>query len=319
MSEHPFKPAWWLSNTHLQTLWPTLCRRPVNHVTIKRERFELPDGDFVDLDWSGNGSGPIVIILHGLEGSIDSPYAKGMLHAIQRQGWRGVLMHFRCCSGERNRLPRTYHSGETGDIDTVVRALSRREPHVPIAALGFSLGGNVLLKWLGESGQSNLLKAAIAISVPFELNKSVDRINQGFSKVYQWHLLRSLYHKMQWKFREQAAPVTIPPLSTLHTIRDFDQCITAPLHGFASAKEYYAQSSCRQYLHSIHVPTLLVQAKDDPFMTHDLLPRPDELSPAVSLELTEKGGHVGFISGAAPWRADYWLEKRVPEFLRKYL
>lgn len=318
MSE-AFKPAWWLSNKHLQTLWPTLCRRPIHDIAITRERFELPDGDFVDLDWSGSGHGPIVVLLHGLEGSIDSPYAKGMLHAISRQGWRGVLMHFRCCSGERNRLPRTYHSGETGDINIVVQALSRREPHVPMAAMGFSLGGNVLLKWLGESGQSNVLKAAIAISVPFELDKSVARINQGFSKLYQWHLLRSLYFKMQWKFREQPAPVVIPALSELHTIRDFDKAITAPLHGFTSVEEYYAKSSCRQYLHNIHVPTLLVQAKDDPFMTQDLLPSSNELSSAITLELTDKGGHVGFISGSSPWQVEYWLEKRVPMFLKKYL
>lgn len=318
MSES-FKPAWWLSNKHLQTLWPTLCRRPIHDIAIARERFELPDGDFVDLDWSGNGHGPIVIMLHGLEGSIDSPYAKGMLHAISKQGWRGVLMHFRCCSGERNRLPRTYHSGETGDINAVVTTLSQREPGVPMAALGFSLGGNVLLKWLGESGQSNVLKAAIAISVPFELHKSVNRINQGFSKLYQWHLLRSLYYKMQWKFREQSAPVIIPPLSDLHTIRDFDEAVTAPLHGFANAEDYYAKSSCRQYLRHIHVPTLVLQAKDDPFMTEDLLPRLDELSSTITLELSEKGGHVGFVSGALPWQAEYWLEQRVPRFLQKYL
>lgn len=319
MDDPVFKPAWWLSNSHLQTLWPTLCRRAINDIAITRERFELPDGDFVDLDWSGSGSGPIVIILHGLEGSIASPYAKGMLHAISRHGWRGVLMHFRCCSGERNRLPRTYHSGETGDINTVVQALSCREPFVPMAAMGFSLGGNVLLKWLGESGQSNVLKAAIAISVPFELDKSVNRINQGFSKLYQWHLLRSLYDKMQWKFREQTAPFPMPPLSELHTIRDFDEAVTAPLHGFANAEDYYAKSSCRQYLRDIHVPTLLLQAKDDPFMTEDLLPTLDELSSAITLELTEKGGHVGFVSGSLPWQAEYWLEQRVPIFLEKYL
>ncbi len=319
MSEGSFKPAWWLSNNHLQTLWPTLCRRRINHLTIKRERFELPDGDFVDLDWLGKANTPIVIILHGLEGSIDSPYAKGMLDTISRQGWRGVLMHFRCCSGERNRLPRTYHSGETGDVNLVVQALSRREPGIPIAALGFSLGGNVLLKWLGESGQHNLLKAAVAVSVPFELNKAVDRINKGFSKIYQWHLLKSLYDKMQWKFRKQAAPIMIPPLSSLHTLRDFDEAVTAPLHGFVNAEDYYAKSSCRQYLRNIHVPTLLLQAKDDPFMTEDLLPGLDELSSSITLELTDKGGHVGFISGTLPWRAEYWLEKRVPLFLKKYL
>lgn len=319
MKDENFKPAWWLSNCHLQTLWPTFCRSSVKNLVIKRERFELPDGDFVDLDWAGTGSGPIVIILHGLEGSIDSPYAKGMLKTIIDQGWRGVFMHFRCCSGERNRLPRTYHSGETGDLEIIVTTLKKRESNIPIAALGFSLGGNVLLKWLGESGKNNLLQAAVAISVPFELQKTVIRINQGFSKVYQWHLLKSLYEKMQWKFSQQPSPIAIPPLSKLHTLKDFDDAITAPLHGFKNAEDYYQQSSCRQYLQDIDVPTLILQAKDDPFMTEDLLPTLDELSPAVILELTEKGGHVGFVQGTNPWSAEYWLEKRVPRFLKKFL
>lgn len=319
MSESHFKPAWWLPTSHLQTIWPTLFRRPISHLLISRERFELPDGDFIDLDWVGKGHGPIVIILHGLEGSIESPYAKGMLDAIQRQSWRGVFMHFRCCSGERNRLPRTYHSGETGDIATIVKTLREREPGIPFAAIGFSLGGNVLLKWLGETGEHNPLQAAVAVSVPFELSKSIQRINKGFSRVYQRHLLKHLYRKIQWKFREQSAPIAIPPFSEMHTLRDFDEKVTAPLHGFNSAEEYYAKSSSRQYLRAIRIPTLLLQAKDDPFMTHDLLPEYQELSPEVRLELTDKGGHVGFVAGSYPWGAHYWLEQRAPEYLRGYL
>jgi predicted alpha/beta-fold hydrolase len=319
MSERDFKPAWWLTNEHLQTVWSTLCRKVRHDVKVTRERFELSDGDFLDLDWCGSGHGPIVILLHGLEGSIHSPYVKGMLHAIQRQGWRGVLMHFRCCSEELNRLPRTYHSGETGDINTLVQELVRREPGVSIAVLGFSLGGNVLLKWLGESPQSHHVKAAIAVSVPFELSKSVDKINQGLSKFYQWHFIKSLHKKMLWKFGAQGAPFPVPPLSKLRTIRDFDNRVTAPLHGFDNAEDYYTQSSSRQFLRHIDVPTLLLQAKDDPFMTLDLLPTSEELSSSVTLELSEKGGHVGFVSGSLPWRAEYWLEKRIPAFLSNYL
>ncbi|HEX4045917.1 MAG TPA: hydrolase [Gammaproteobacteria bacterium] len=319
MNHSDFKAAWWLRSPHLQTLWPTLCRRPIKNLVITRERFELPDGDFIDLDWVGNNNRPIVILLHGLEGSIHSSYAKGMLNAIQNQGWRGVFMHFRCCSGEPNRLSRLYHSGETEDIAAVVHAITQREPETPLAAIGFSLGANVLLKWLGETNQQNPLKAAIAVSTPFELGKLVNRVNQGFSRVYQRYLLKKLHKKIQFKFQTQPAPIPIPPHSGMRTLRDFDEHITAPLHGFRNAEDYYTTSSSRQYLGNIAVPTLLLQSKDDPFMTEDLLPDPSELSAQVILELMEKGGHLGFVSGPAPWRAQYWLENRAPRFLRSYL
>jgi len=304
LNKTSFKPAWWLPHAHLQTLWQGLCRREIKNLHIKRERLELPDGDFVDLDWVGKNSGPIVLILHGLEGSITSPYAQGMLSAVEHHGWRGVLMNFRGCSGERNRLPRLYHAGETHDLEILIQALRQRHPDTPITAIGFSLGGNVLLKWLGETSQNNPLTAAIGISIPFELHKSVVRMNQGFSRVYQKFLLRSLNTKMNTHFK---------------TLKNFDEKITAPLHGFVDASDYYSNSSCRQYLHLIRVPTLLLQAKDDPFMTNDLLPEPNELPAQVILEVFENGGHVGFISGRFPWNPQYWLEKRVPEFLSGYL
>lgn len=319
MTESLFKASWWLSSPHLQTLWPTLCRRPIKNFLLRRERFELPDGDFLDLDWSHHKTGPIVLILHGFEGSIESPYAKGMLQVIHHRGWRGVFMHFRCCSGEYNRLPRIYHSGETGDVAAVISALRAREPSTPIAAIGFSLGGNVLLKWLGETGQGNPLIAAVAISVPFELHKAAARVDHGFSKLYQWHLLKSARKKIEKKFQRMPAPFPLPILSKIRSIRDFDDKVTAPLHGFMDASDYYARSSSRQYLNNVHVPTLVLQAKDDPFMTKDLLPTKDELSPYITFELTEKGGHVGFVTGKFPWKAEYWLEKRVPLYLSRYL
>ena len=320
MDDLSFKPAWWLPNPHLQTMWPTMCRLPFKNLAITRERFELPDGDFIDIDWVGKDSqGPIVVILHGLEGSIESPYARGMLHTLEKCGWRGAFMHFRCCSGERNRLPRTYHSGETGDVSLLVNALLEREPGVSITAMGFSLGGNVLLKWLGETGARNPLKAAVAISVPFDLRKSVECLSKGFSRLYQSHMVKILHNKMHWKFRGKPGPVTIPPLSSLNTIRDFDESVTAPLHGFKSADEYYAQSSCISYLKSIKTPTLVLQAKDDPFYSQDFLPKAADLSEAIEFQLTDQGGHVGFVSGSFPWSAEYWLERRIPIFLQKYI
>lgn len=314
-----FKPAWWLPSAHLQTLWPFLFRRDVKSLSLFDERFELPDGDFVDLVWVGEGKGPIILILHGFEGSIDSHYVKGLLQKIISHGWRAVFMHFRGCSGEPNRLARSYHSGETGDINIVAKALYEREPHTHFAAVGFSLGGNVLLKWLGETGETNPLKAAIAISVPFELHKTSHRIQKGFSKIYQWYFLKCLRKRLSLKFEQISRPEYLPPLSRLHTLRDFDDKVTAPLHGFLNADEYYLTSSSRQFLKKITVPTLVLHAKDDPFMTQDIIPQENELSQQVCLEVSEKGGHVGFVSGKFPWRAEYWLEKRIPEFLGGHL
>ncbi len=314
-----FSPAWWLPGPHLQTLWPTLCRRELKSIVLKRERFELEDGDFLDLDWTDQKEGPIVLILHGLEGSIHSPYAKGMLHAVQQRGWRGVFMHFRGCSGEMNRHPQSYHSGETKDVARLVDLLQKREKCQQIAAVGFSLGGNVLLKWLGELGKDSPLCAAVGISVPFELSKTATRIQRGFSRVYQRHFMRTLCQKVRDKFEHQSPPIELPELGELRSLREFDDRITAPLHGFLGAEDYYQKSSSRQFLKKIAIPTLLLQAKDDPFMTTDLLPDPGELSPHVTLELTEQGGHVGFVGGKLPWRAEYWLEQRVPEFLLEHL
>jgi hypothetical protein len=313
-----FKPAWWCRGPHGQTLWARLARRSP-HVALRRERLELPDGDFIDLDWTENGSGPIVIVLHGLEGSSDSPYARGLLRAIERRGWRGVVMHFRGCSGEPNRLPRSYHSGDTGDLAFLVTTLRRREPRAPLATVGFSLGGNVLLKWLGKAGSVAPLHAAVAVSVPFVLHGAAERLQQGFSRVYQWQLLRSLRHTVDAKRRHMELPLKSRDLSALKNFRDFDEHITAPLHGFDSADHYYTVSSSRQYLGGITVPTLLLHARDDPFMTESAIPRPDELSESVTLELTPHGGHVGFVTGIWPWRPRYWLDERIPAYLARYL
>lgn len=319
MTGSSFKPAWWLPNSHLQTIWPAVCRRSPK-ISLERERVELPDGDFIDLDWlRGDGKTPLILILHGLEGSIESHYAKGMLLTLAKQGWRGVFMHFRGCSGEPNRLPIGYHSGETGDLAFIMQLILAREPNTTIGAIGYSLGGNVLLKWLGETGDNNPLKAAIAISVPFELHKAVTRIQQGFSKFYQWYFIKCLRDRLSQKFQEVSVPVDPTMIYKVSTMYEFDDKITAPLHGFTNADEYYNTASSRQYLHSINVPTLILHSKDDPFMSEDIIPESHELSSKVKLEITENGGHVGFVMGKYPWRPEYWLETRVPEFLRDFL
>ena len=313
-----FQPAWWCRGPHRQTLWARLMRRSPR-LSFQRERLELPDGDFVDLDWTKNNNGPIVIVLHGLEGSSASPYAHGLLHAMENRGWRGVVMHFRGCSGAPNRLARSYHSGDTGDLAYLIEVLRRREPRAPLATVGFSLGGNVLLKWLGESGERAPLSAAVAVSVPYVLHCAADRLQQGFSRLYQWQLMRSLRHTVTEKRKRMEMPLKIQDLSALKNFRDFDEHVTAPLHGFDSADHYYTASSSRQYLNSIAVPTLLLHARDDPFMTEAAIPRNDELSETVTLELSARGGHAGFVAGTWPWRPRYWLEERIPAYLAGYL
>jgi predicted alpha/beta-fold hydrolase len=314
----PFKPAWWLPGPHLQTLWPTFSRSQQKKLPLIRERIELPDGDFVDLDWMNQSTQPIVLLLHGLEGSANSPYMQGMLRALEKNNWRAVVMHFRGCSGEPNRFTHAYHSGETGDISAVVDLLRQREPHTPIAAIGFSLGGNVLLKWLGETHTSNPLTAAVAVSVPFQLSEVATRLEKGFSRVYQWHLLKSLREKMREKFLSQKNTEEHNSLADITTLRQFDEKVTAPLHGFNGANDYYEKCSSRQFLKTIAVPTLLLQAEDDPFMTDKVIPDKNELSATTEMIVTDHGGHVGFVEGKFPWRPEYWLERCVPEFIGRY-
>ncbi len=315
MQPTDYDPAWWLPGPHAQTLWPVLCRRRPR-VPLRRERLELPDGDFLDLDWLPGGRGPIVLILHGLEGSSASHYALGLLAAVAQRGWRAVVMHFRGRGGQPNRLARGYCAADTADIDHVATWLRQKEATTPLAAIGYSLGGNALLKWLGETGTDNPLHAAAAVSVPFLLDITARRLNQGFSQLYQAHLLRALKTSYRNKFRHRSdAPVPLDELTTLRDFHTFDDRITAPLHGYAGVHDYYAQASCRPYLRRICVPTLILHALDDPFMRPEAVPDASELSPCVQMELSLRGGHVGFVAGRWPWRAEYWLEQRLPEFL----
>lgn len=286
---------------------------------LRRERLELPDSDFVDLDWTLNDSGPLVILLHGLEGGSRSHYARGMLAALPRHGLRGVLMHFRGCSGEPNRLARAYHSGDTGDIDFLVRTLQAREPRTPLAAIGYSLGGNALLKWLGEQGAQAPLRCATAVSVPFLLHESAARLNRGVSRIYQRKLLNDLKASVRRKSARLPLPVAVHDLDNLTSFHAFDDRITAPLHGFRDAMHYYTESSSRQFLNRIRIPTLIVHAADDPFMPKSAIPEMNELSDIVEFDLHRHGGHVGFVGGHLPWRPSYWLDERIPAWLRGQL
>jgi predicted alpha/beta-fold hydrolase len=306
-----FRPAWWLPGAHLQTLWPSLTR-PRPRPALRRERVELADGDFIDLAL-GTGDGPTVVVIHGLEGGIDSHYAGSTLAALAAAGFRPVFMHLRGCSGEPNRLPRAYHSGASEDLAAILAHLALGPGGTPLAAVGFSLGGNLLLKHLGEASHP-LVRGAVAISVPFVLRDAMLRLNIGLSRVYRHHLMERL--RAAYRRKRAALPgLADLDLDAMRDFFDFDDQITAPLNGFAGAEDYYARCSCRPYLRNIRTRTLILHALDDPFMFRHTVPRPDELGPEVRLELSRHGGHVGFVGGSLPWRPDYWLERRVVEFL----
>ncbi|MEA3302802.1 MAG: hydrolase [Pseudomonadota bacterium] len=305
-----FKPLWWLSNPHLQTLWPVMFG--ANKPQGDNERLELDDGDFLDLRWFAN-DGPLVVVVHGLEGSIDSHYAGAMMLALQEHGFHGLFMHLRGCSGEPNRLDRSYHSGETGDLAAVVQHAARVTGKPVFAMIGYSLGANALLKWLGEVDGQAPLQRAVAVSVPFRLGDAARKLSTGFSRLYQSHLLERLRRNFSRKFRQRTSPVQVD-VDRLRDFYSFDDKVTAPLHGFDSADDYYRQSSSRQYLKNIRCETLILHAQDDPFMYEESIPRNAELSPQVTLELSTHGGHVGFICGM--WLPRRWLEPRIIRFLQ---
>lgn len=311
-----FQAPWWLRNGHLQTLWPYLFR-PRPRIVTRRERLELPDGDFLDLDFTLNETGPVVLILHGLQGSIRSKYAAGLLGCLSANGYRAVLMHFRGCSGEPNRLLHSYHSGETRDPAFVIDWLHARFPQEPVAAIGFSLGGNALLKLVAEQGDRCKLRTAIAVSVPFLLHEGADQFNRGLSRLYRQYLLSSLIQAIMDKHEKLDLSEKIN-LNAVRGCRDFwifDNEVTARLNGFKDVHDYYRRSSSRQYLKHIKTPTLILHAKDDPFMRPETAPQENELSEHVTLELSEYGGHVGFVTGNNPLKMRYWLEERILKHL----
>ena len=320
-----FRPAWWLPGPHLQTLFGSLCRKPAQ-LQRQRERLWLADGDFLDLDWHGphQAGAPLVLVLHGLTGSSSSHYVLGLQHQLARQGWASVALNWRGCSGEPNLLPRGYHSGVSEDVVSVVRHLQAQRPLAPLYAVGYSLGGNVLLKYLGETGADSGLQGAVAVSVPFRLDHCAERIDQGFSRVYQTHFMRALVAYVRDKQRhfarhglgEHLATLErLGPLSGMRTFWDFDGRFTAPLHGYADAADYYRRASSHFYLSAIRTPTLLIQASDDPFVFPHSVPTPADLAPGTQLELHARGGHVGFIGGSLH-RPEFYLEQRIPAWLQ---
>lgn len=313
---HPskFHPPWWAPNSHLQTVLAKLLQR--TRIKYRKERIELPDGDFVDLAWGlpeQNEHKPLVILFHGLEGNIESHYIQGMMAALHSQGWQAVLMHFRGCSGEPNRYLQAYHSGAIEDPQYVLDLLRQRYPERPIAAIGYSLGGNMLVNYLSKHPR-NTLCAAVVVSAPLQLSAAADRINLGLSKGYQHYLLKRMLFNWQQRLRRHPQHQTQVKAYEIKSLRQFDDKITAPIHGFRDAEDYYQRCSGLYLLDKISTPTLIIHAADDPFMNDSVIPDASDLAPAITYELSRSGGHVGFIYGS-PWAPLYWLEHRVPDWL----
>lgn len=319
-NDSSFEPAWWLRNAHAQTLWGKLARRPGKHRT-RVECLTTPDGDSLELhhlDPDG-AARPRVLLLHGLEGSPRSHYIAGVFAGAERRGWGATLMLFRGCGAAPNVARRFYHSGETTDVAFVFEALERRWPDAIWLLAAVSLGGNVLLKWLGEQGEqhSPRMVAAAAVSVPFDLEAGARFISRGFARVYDRNFVRSLRRKAMAKLARYPDLFDRDALDRARTIFDFDDVVTAPVHGFSDAVDYYSRSSAIGFLDRIRLPTLLLSSVDDPFLPREVLARVErvaERNPALTLDFSARGGHVGFVSGKVPWKPVYYAERRAFHF-----
>jgi predicted alpha/beta-fold hydrolase len=310
-----YKPPLFFASPHVQTIFPTLFRK-VTGVTYRRIRIDTPDGDFLDSDLSSVNSDRVAVILHGLEGDSQRSYVKGMVRALNRRGWDALAVNFRGCGGEPNRMPRMYHSGETEDLDTVMRSVGTTASYRCAALVGFSLGGNVILKYLGERGTDHhpLIRAAAAVSVPCHLKACSVRLGEPGNRLYAKRFLKLLRAKIALKARVNPESIRLDLFKDVVTLKDFDDRYTAPLHGFKDADDYYARASSLPFLKSIRVPTLLLNAKDDPFLAEPCYPVSDARDNShLFLETPDHGGHVGFL--AFNKEGEYWSEKRVGTFL----
>ncbi|TAK85517.1 MAG: alpha/beta fold hydrolase [Betaproteobacteria bacterium] len=307
-----FESPWWLPGGHLQTIVPALFSPA--RVALRRERWDTPDGDFIDVDFCGNpGAGERLVLFHGLEGGSDSHYARSIAAHALKQGWQLAIPHFRGCSGEPNRKPRAYHSGDSEEIDWVLRKFAG-----PLHVIGVSLGGNALLKWLGERGAEalGLVRRAAAVSAPIDLSAAGNRLDRGLNRLaYTRHFLSTLKPKSLAKLEVFPGIYDAAAVRAARSFREFDGCVTAPLHGFRDTDHYWTRSSSGPYLRHIRVPTLLLNARNDPFLPEQaLLAAAQNAAPCVVLEFPRTGGHAGFL--APPFPGDRsWLPRRLFQFL----
>ena len=320
-----YHAPWWLGSgtfgAHLQTVYPALFGGNPK-VQYSRERWESTpfgksDGDFVDVDrLSGTNEKPMLVVFHGLEGSSQSPYALNLMAEVQRRGWRGLVPHFRGCGGEINRLPRAYHSGDAAEIDWILRRAKAEAPDQPLYVAAISLGGNATLKWLGEQGSaaSSIAAAVVAISAPVDLAAAGEALERGFCKVYTKNFLETMKKKSMSKLAHHPGIFNADVALKARTLREFDNVVTAPLHGYRDTDDYWTRASAKPGLIDVRVPTLVLNALNDPFLPASALPTAAQVSSTVTRHFPEAGGHVGFLSGRFPGNGG-WMPKRVFHFI----
>ncbi|MEO0456138.1 MAG: alpha/beta fold hydrolase [Cyanobacteria bacterium P01_A01_bin.114] len=318
-----FQPAWWCFNNHLQTVAGVILKNQPN-LDVQRQRWDTPDGDFIDLDRlpGQTENSPRLLILHGLEGSSASKDVRHLMAAAHQMGWESIGLNFRSCSGEINRLRRAYHAGETTDLAWVIEQLLKENAARPLVCIGISLGGNVLLKYLGEQGQTvpNQLKGAVTISTPFDLNAGIVYVEEGLSLLYVRRFIKSLKRKTFQKLEHYPDLVDRQSLRSVKTLSDFDELFTAPVHGFPNAETYWRSSSSIHFLSAIRRPTLLINAQDDPFYPAKALPYQQVADNDFLTGLfPRQGGHGAFIDGGWPFRLSCWADQQALTFLHKIL
>ena len=316
-----YSAPFWLPSGHLQTIYPAVYVSSPK-IEYRRERWELDDGDFMDVDWldSENQEAPIVVLFHGLEGNSRSHYALALMSALKTKGWRGVVVHFRGCSGENNRLPRAYYAGDSADIEMALSRVKQTSSTAPVHAVGVSLGGNALLKWLGESADraSEIIQSAAAVSAPTDLAACAQALDNGLNRLlYTPSFVDSMRPKALEKARQFPGLLDEDKIKSAKTIREFDTYVTATLHGFEDADDYWAKNASKPWLPYIKIPTLILNAKNDPFIPAESLPNQSSVSDTVRLEITEEGGHVGFVSAPFPGNND-WLPEHLINYFQQY-
>ncbi len=318
-----YRAPLWLPNGHAQTIYASLLA-PRPHVSYRRERWETPDGDFIDVDRlypqqspepAQPVTVPLVVLFHGLEGSSHSHYALALMAAVSHRGWQGAVIHFRGCSGTPNRLPRAYHSGDSAEADWILQRVAAGQAGAPVYAVGVSLGGNVLLKWLGEKAGSAraIVTRAAAVSAPVDLMAAGEALGRGFNLVYARHFLRTMKAKSLAKLARFPGLYDAGRVRRARTLREFDDLVTAPIHGFAGVDDYWTRSSSKPWLRHIAVPTLMINARNDPFLPQTALPDRENVSPAVTLDFPGGGGHASFVCGRFPGSLD-WIPQRLLDF-----
>ena len=307
----------WLPGGHAQTIYPYFVRRP--QVTYRRQRLDTPDGDFIDFDWldvpEATPASPLVVLFHGLEGNSGSHYSLALMARLSALGWRGVVPHFRGCSGEPNRRPRAYHSGDYEEVGWMLQTIRRLESAPPLFAVGVSLGGSALLNWLGreERQAAEVVTAAAAVSTPLDLTAAGIAIEQGLNRLYSRHFRTTLVPKALDMARRFPGALDGAAIARVDSMHSFDDVVTAPLHGFEGADDYWKRASSKPWLKAVAVPTLVLNARNDPFIPAESLPTRSEASTMITLEQPEGGGHGGFLGAGFPGRLD-WLPERLIAF-----